>query len=335
MSTLSRIAFPVNRRRAFTLLELLVAMTVLVLLIGLMSQMTTGVSNIINRNEGHIDADRQARALLDRMAIDFGAMVKRSDVDYYLKGRPMELTQVGNDQIAFYSEVPGYFPSTTGVAAQSPVSVVAYRVNSATLHLERLSKGVAWNGTSTGSASMGFLPVPLAAPLPPPSPLPSPASTPVLIPPLFPQAANTTEEEGKRDPDYEELSPQIFRFEYYYLLKGQNATGGASILSTTPWYVGAPMNHTQVNGMQDVAGIGVLIAVIDPKSRLLVSDNQLIKLATQMDDAIPGAGDPAFKTPGDIESHWLSAVSKSGLPRPVINGIRIYTRCFYLNGVTP
>ena len=33
----------------------------------------------------------------------------------------------GNDQIAFYSAVPGYYPPT---GSQSPVSLVAYRVNS-------------------------------------------------------------------------------------------------------------------------------------------------------------------------------------------------------------
>ena len=52
-------------------------------------------------------------------------MVKRTDVDYYVKDRyPARLT---NDQIAFYSAVPGYYPST---GAQSPLSLVAYRVNS-------------------------------------------------------------------------------------------------------------------------------------------------------------------------------------------------------------
>ena len=56
------------------------------------------------------------------MAIDFAQMVKRSDVDYYLKylqpRRCVDVLQPGNDQIAFYSNVPGYYP--TG-GFQSPV----------------------------------------------------------------------------------------------------------------------------------------------------------------------------------------------------------------------
>ena len=76
-----------------------------------------------------MDADSQARQLLDRMAVDFAQMVKRSDVDYYVKSSaasPLRhVLQPGNDQIAFYSAVPGYYPPT---GSQSPVSLVAYRV---------------------------------------------------------------------------------------------------------------------------------------------------------------------------------------------------------------
>ena len=57
----------------------------------------------------------------------------------------------GNDQIAFYSGVPGYYPLT---GSQSPVSLVAYRVNSnpsssSYNKMERLGKGLVWNGVST------------------------------------------------------------------------------------------------------------------------------------------------------------------------------------------
>lgn len=149
-----------RRQSAFTLVEVLVAMTVLVLLIGMIAQMTSGVSSVINRSQGHIDTDAQARALLDRMAIDIGSMIKRPDVDYYLKGRPVELTQVGNDQLAFFSDVAGYFPpysdaspasgsGTPDPKLQSTLSLVAYRVNGKTLRLERLCKGLAWNGAET------------------------------------------------------------------------------------------------------------------------------------------------------------------------------------------
>lgn len=325
-----------RRRSAFTLIELLVAMTVLVLLIGMIAQMTGGMASIIGRGQAHVDTDERARALLDRMSIDFAAMVKRPDVDYYLKGRPTTLTQAGNDQIAFFSEVPGYYtdPATPG---QSSVSLIAYRVNSTSLHLERLSKGLVWNGAAGSSnLSLSFLPVPLASPLPPPMPANPPS-------PLCPHAADPS----VADADYEELGPQVFRFEYYYVLKGQKATGpggtrGDPVLSLTPWYANAPANHTSVNGMQDVAGIGVLIAVIDPKNRALVSTSQLNTLAQNMADPAP---DPStggmlisgqqVKGPGDIEKQWTTQVLSSAIPHQASAAIRIYTRCFYLNEVSP
>ena len=80
-------------------------------------------------------------------------MLRRSDVDYYLK-TPANV-QPGNDQIAFYSEVPGYYPST---GAQSPISLVSYRIN-AQFRTERLGKGLLWNGVSPGSTPLAFLPL--------------------------------------------------------------------------------------------------------------------------------------------------------------------------------
>ena len=318
-----------DRRAAFTLIELLVAMAVLVLLITVIAQMTSGLSSVIGLGDAHIDTDTQARALLDRMAIDFGAMIKRPDVDYYLKGRPSALTQTGNDQIAFYSEVPGYFPTSVDRTAQSSTSLVAYRINSTTLHLERFCKGLLWNGaTESGSGQtkvfpMGFLPVPLAAPLPSPLPSPLPASTPA---PICTDAADP----NVANLNYEEMGPQVFRFEYYYVLKGQTATNTPALLSITPWYVKDPVDHTSVNGMQDVAGIGVIIAVIDQKDRKLVSAAQLTTLAGLMEDA-----PSSFTSPGDIEQQWQTKIDGSGLPKNALAAIRIYSRSFYLNGVSP
>ena len=327
--------FPSARRpgkiEAFTLVEVLVAMAVLVVLIGLVVRLIDGAASLADRSEGHMDTDGQARALLDRMAIDFGMMVKRPDVDYYLKGRPADNKQAGNDQIAFYSEVSGYFPGAAGATAQSPASLVAYRINANTLHLERLSKGLAWNGASagTGTNPMLFLPVPLASPLPSPLPSPMPFQAPT---PAWPQAASPT----TADLDYEELGPQVFRFEYYYVLKGQDLTGSPSTLSITPWYAQNPVNHSAVNGLEDVAAIGVVIAVIDPKSRALLSQAQLAALSTQMEDAPdPSSGTAVFVSPGDLESQWTKAITTSGLPPRAASAIHIYTRCLPLHTLSP
>src|SRR2546429_3946588 len=117
----------------FTLAELLVSVGVLVLLVLLATQLLNSAATITILGHKQMDADSQARQLLDRMAIDFAQMVKRSDVDYYVKSSAIppptgvrNLLQAGNDTIAFYSTVPGYYPSS---GSQSPISLVAYRVN--------------------------------------------------------------------------------------------------------------------------------------------------------------------------------------------------------------
>src|SRR5216117_4561414 len=74
-----------QRCRAFTLAELLVSVFVLVLLVFLLAQLLNSAAKIITLGHKQMDADSQARELFDRMAIDFAQMVRRSDVDYYLK----------------------------------------------------------------------------------------------------------------------------------------------------------------------------------------------------------------------------------------------------------
>src|SRR5438270_5562407 len=115
-----RLALPglsLHRRGAtgFTLVELLVSMGVLVLLVFLASQLVNSAATITTLGHKRMDADSEARQVLDRMAIDFAQMVKRTDVDYYLKSSATgigvrNLLQPGNDKIAFYSAVPGYYP---------------------------------------------------------------------------------------------------------------------------------------------------------------------------------------------------------------------------------
>jgi len=300
----------------------------LVLLVFLASQLFNSAATITALGHKQMDADSQARQLLDRMAIDFAQMVKRADVDYYVKSNPpagsllRTVPQIGNDQIAFYSAVPGYYPA----GSQSPVSLVGYRVNSDSTSAsynktERLGKGLVWNAVSTGDTPVVFVPIPLASPIPVgelPAPTPDPLPT-----PAWRQAGNMN-----ADAAYEVVGPQVFRFEYYYLLKDGN-------FSVNP--IISP--HTSLSGMQDVAAIVVDIAVIDPKSKVLLSDTtQIPQVASQLIDwgntACVGCPTAAQwkTTPGLLRARWQNTLDGiTTLPRPAISGVRLYERFFYLS----
>jgi prepilin-type N-terminal cleavage/methylation domain-containing protein len=288
-------------RQAFTLVEMLVSIAVLTLFLLLLSQLLNSAATITAQGNKRMDADSQGRLVLDRMAVDFGQMMKRSDVDYYLKGGTGG-SQTGNDQIAFYSHVRGYYPAA---GSQSPVSLVAYRVNSlsgasAFNKLERLGKGLLWNGASPSSTPVVFSPQTISVTWP---------------------AATTS---NGIDSDYETLGPDVFRFEYYYLLIGQTVGGTTytSKLSYTPWDTRIT-GHNAVAGFRDVSAIAVTIAVLDPKSRMLVSDSQLGTLKGQMLDFSP------TMQPGDLDAQWQSALNTTtAAPRAAASAIHIYTRFF-------
>jgi hypothetical protein len=311
-----------HHRGAFTLAELLVSVGVLVLLVLLATQLLNNAATITSLGHKQMDADSQARQLLDRMAIDIAQMVKRPDVDYFLKstltGTPDCTTcapQVGNDQIAFFASNSGYYPTPS---YQSPTSLVAYRVNSDSSSssynkLERMGKGFIWNGVSSSYTPILFL---------------DSASTPTTtIQNTWCQATISGTPSatcaGTPDPDYELAGPQVFRFEYYYLWK----TNGS--FSATPW--DTSLGHTNVNGMRDVAAIIVDIAVIDSKSKVLLTNPQIATFTTP--DAPNFLADySSSMTPGQLRNQWQSTINgATSLPRPALSGIRLYERFFYLS----
>jgi hypothetical protein len=315
----------------FTLAELLVSMFVVTLIILMVAQLMTSATAVTRPGSKHIDTDTQARTVFDRMAVDFGHMLKRRDIDYWLKqqgsryypghsfghgqgrGRRPPRNQQGSDQIAFYSQLPGYNPSS---ALPSPISLVGYRVNTGAgadapraYQMERMAKGLIWNSTpppgSNNPQPMVFLPV--------------------EIPTVWPSATNTD-----TDSDYEIIGPGVFRFEYNYLWKNGK-------LSDNPWNNDPAIvpAHTLADFPKDVEAIVVTIAVIDPASRSLLPD-----LDQNMNDLIDGMED--FQTQqgrgpvrtGQIEAQWNSvvanAVSNGWIPPAAASAIRIYGRYFEL-----
>jgi Prokaryotic N-terminal methylation motif len=342
--------------RGFTLAELLVSVFVLVIIILMVAQLMSNATAITRTGNKHITTDTQARAVFDRMAVDLAQMLKRTDIDYYVKGptsiyhghgnghgwgNRRQTGQQGSDQIAFFSQVPGYYP--TGSA--SPISLVAYRIyeggntNPAYLKLQRLGKGLLWNGVSN--------------PAQPPnnSQYTSPmVFLPLLINDRWPAATSGS----TANDDYETIGAGVFRFEYYYLLKSGQ-------LNDTPWDIFARPNQTTLTnpekiGLTDIEAIVVAIAVIDSASRALIdaaSPTGLDEIGSDMADfrSARGRGFGGTKNIGDLEYSWYATLvgdANQGLPGIINTGqtsagspvppeaakaIRIYSKTFDLRGL--
>jgi hypothetical protein len=355
-------SFPIittrRSRGGFTIAELLVSVFVVAIIIFMVTQLMTSATAITRTGSKHIDTDTQARVVLDRMAVDFAQMLKRTDVDYYVKGpanysghnghgwgRGLGTNQQGSDQIAFFSQVPGYYPS----GAQSPLSLVAYRVNQrsntgnpAYLRLERMGKGLLWNGVSNLTNTNAIYPI-------------------VFLPQTigaigsWSAAINNGNSNASSDSDYETLGPGVFRLEYYYLLKNGR-------LTDVPWDREArPTQTTLTNpesiGLNDVEAIGVAIAVIDPAGRALIdaaSSSSLLDLAADLDDFTSAHGRGVGNQTryiGMMEADWKGVLfgdATQGLPGIVNTGqtsagspvpadatkaIRVYSRYFDLKSL--
>jgi prepilin-type N-terminal cleavage/methylation domain-containing protein len=286
----------------FTLVETLVSLFVLSILVLLLTQLFNAATEVAGWNAKHLKADEQARTLFDRMSVDFAGILKRTDADYYLKSPAAPQTGPANDHLAFYSEVPGYSTNRS-----SPASLVAYRINSGAsgtrIGMERLGKGLYWNADPAGQ-SIKFLPLTIAS--------------------LWPSAVSDAP-----DDDYEMLAPQVFRFEYYYILKGFTPATGAPqmpVASITPWDVRIP-NHDSVNGLRDVAAIVMTIAVLDGDSRKIVPEASLEGLIARLEDFSPSMA------PGELALRWQNTLNEEdiGIPRKAASAIRIYSRHFIIN----
>jgi prepilin-type N-terminal cleavage/methylation domain-containing protein len=339
--------------RGFTLMELLVAFAVLALLILLVAQMVNTAATTLRPANKRIDTDTQARVVFDRMAVDFAKMLKRTDIDYYVKGPSgyrnpkahgkglkLQSGQQGNDQMTFFSEVPGYYPSTS---SQSLLSLVAYRINNNStsaryLQLERMGKGLLWNGVNNGTN--------------PNSPYPIVFTTGQIITTCTnPCPCNGTAGpwagpwsgaicDDKSDSDYEAIGPGVFRLENYYLLKDGTISDvpQVKVNGVSQWNFTKSLT-ANLNAFSDVEAIAVVIAVIDPASRSLVFPNALFNLMSDMADFknANGQGVGAQKV-GDVENNWNLAIQSaartgatsdgSAFPPAAASAVRIYNRYF-------
>ena len=290
--------------RAFTILELLVAMAVLAMLVLMMAQLVKSGAAVISGSRKNLGADAQAREVFSRFSLDVAQMVKRPDVDAVFSSN-----SPGNKAMYFFSESPGFAASTTNL---STLSLVGYRVG--TNGIERLGKGLTWGGASsatfltyTNSTDFTNTANALAA-----STLTGAWSAVIGSAPAY---ADGIGDDGSGNNCYHPLAAGVFRVEYCVLKKD-----GAYTLT-----------RSANQGFRDVAAIVLSLAVLDGDSRKIATVTSNLAAALPFD-----ASNLTNKVlPAEI---WQNTINNSaafaanaGIPQAAASKVRIYQRAFPLN----
>ncbi|SDT88763.1 Verru_Chthon cassette protein C [Verrucomicrobium sp. GAS474] len=128
----------------FTLVETLVAVTILALITTLLAQVMGAASLTSQVVQRRINNFTKARALIDLFSQDLAAGLYRSDLAFYPAG--------GQTLIAFYTQRPG-----VGATATRNLALVQYAIDttSAESPLQRSDLAIGWDKSQSGDVSFG------------------------------------------------------------------------------------------------------------------------------------------------------------------------------------
>jgi len=346
-------------KAAFTLLEMLVSMSVLALLLVLVTQLVNSASMVTTQSTKRLDADNQARMLFDRMGTDFARIIQRTDIDTLVD------TQNGNDRIFFFSEAVAYYNSNINRTDKSSVALIGYRVTdqngdpdnfAPACSLERFGKGLTWDGAPDPADPLkpgGMVFTPSISTI---------TSQPNVIATTWQTDITYTTGGNKY---YHVLTDQVFRMQICFQVKDTASASGvaysnypvASKSGVTAASASAPSSAQagdrwyntntnrafiynagawQPNGLKDVLSVVVTIAVLDNKSRQMSSGNlsslQTLFPKSTLTGASPKLPAQVWKTALEtaLMTPAASFSSTYGIPKAAGSQIRIYQRHFPL-----
>jgi len=318
-----------RRRRAFSLVEMMVAVAVLAVVGLIIAQMINLITQGTKISTSSVDAASQARLVFDRIGLDLDALVKRTDVDFQINN---DVYATANDDrvplMSFLSQVSSPDPSAD--YANRGISLLSYTVephaeNEDRLCLVRAAKAISWNmpefiglkdnGLPTAFTETAF-PVQLAV-----------ADADILSPSVI-QAVVGLQLYPDDEPVYfpGDTTPTLTnsRGEIVYEVP---VRGPAS---------GDPDNPNPANSYADldrVASIVVGLVVIDLESLVLLDADMTSDLAAAFDQ-VPAVNELPVETwlqaNGDLALDALKA-KLPDVPQPALQSIRVYQRFYPVN----
>ncbi|NBV86726.1 MAG: prepilin-type N-terminal cleavage/methylation domain-containing protein, partial [Verrucomicrobia bacterium] len=239
---------PQTANGGFTLVELMVSITVLALLGGLVMQLMGSASKLTSTSKLASDCDTEARYALNQIAADINHRVRRPDVDAFIDKLD------GDDRLYLFAETPGY-SETLDATQRSDVSLVGYRLNSSVnalgkkvYKLERYCRALPW------SLSGAEIPMPYVV-LDASTGLPTPEST---LAGTGGGAGGSFKSVITQDPTedvyYQPIAENVVRFEVSVLRKPD--------LTTTPPTDARLLTNAEIPTELSRSGLGNISAII-------------------------------------------------------------------------
>ena len=288
-------------RSAFSLIEVLVALAVLLILSVLTSQLVSMTAKSTQVSSTRMGSEDISRGVMGLMANDIARMVRRplGDIDALILNLP------GNDKLFFLGESPGYMAKAQA-SDQSSFSLIGYRINR-DFKLERLGKALTWDQPG---ASIGFL-----------DPLNAPAAGQATIAQLWPNTVGQAPDFDGADPDFALTSEDVFRIEFCLV-----DLDGRIFQVTSNWKAWEDDDGDGIPNLNEIRAVVVAIGVLDRANRAKIPD--LAQLEAALRDPVQVDFDPP--NPRLMRSVWESAISAPdfaasvGIPVEAAGSIRIY-----------
>lgn len=329
-------------RQGFTLVELLVAMSVLVIIGVLLAQIISATSNTTVLSNRNVDAASQSRIAFDRIQLDVAGWIKRSDIDCVLQNSPAGTTPPV-PLMQFFSAV-----SSSGISPRTNnrnISLISYEMRphadnpdsskSGRLCLTRAGMPVPWNvagythngqAWASGAAFMGLKSDGLPVRMDDPS-----------SPNLFPAALIPQGPSGSSTGDFDVVAAGVIRmvvgFQLYpsgeaVRLAGPSGTvdGRGQVVYAPPLRSLAPnsgpaVDYVDVNG---IASLVVGVVAIDTESLRSLSAQNVADLAAAF--PVPADGQLPVKSWASIAGNPNSF--PSSIPLPARQALRVYQRAY-------
>jgi prepilin-type N-terminal cleavage/methylation domain-containing protein len=305
----------------FTLVELMVSISVLAILGGLVAQLMSSASRLTSTSKQSSDCDTEARYALGQISADIAHRVRRPDVDALVK------IVAGNSRLYLFSETAGFAP-TLDASARSTVSLVGYRLKAVPrgigsqtgMELQRYARALPWSNSATeDDKSLPFVILTGT----PPTPLASSTLAGNDGKGSGGSFPSVLADEAKEDIYFQPLAQNVVRFEVTLLKKADSSNPASPVPAKILSAAEIPVELAK-NGLSNIASIIVTIAVLDAQNAAKVTQADIDALNLPSAESSDTSLYPLDRWNAKFKENVAS------LPKPLANGLHFYQRVISL-----